>query len=69
MQLCIPRIGAIERFLSHLNRGPVMTRAPGLVLNDRSGDRIAEAIQPSNEWNCEKRAELEEGFASREGHV
>ena len=57
-------MAAIERFLRYLGGSPITARAPGLILNDRSGERIAEALRPSNERNGEERAQFAESFAS-----
>jgi hypothetical protein len=37
-----------------------------LVLRDTSSEWIAQPLRPSNEWNREERAELEESFTAGE---
>jgi hypothetical protein len=68
VQRSIPRVAPAERFLRYLNGAPITTRASGLILDDRAGQRIRQALRPSNERNGEQRAQFTKSFASSKGH-
>src|SRR5436309_12609506 len=56
-------MAAIKGFFRYLSGAPITARASGLILDDRAGERIAEALRPSNERNGEERAQFAESFA------
>ena len=62
------RVGAIERLRRHLGRGPVAPRAPRLILDDGSGERIDEPHGPFDHWNGEQGAQMLQSFASSDRH-
>jgi hypothetical protein len=68
VQRSVPRVASVERLFRHLGGSPIPTRAPGLILDDSSGERIGEARWPSNEREGKQSAQVAECFASGEWH-